>query len=274
MNKSRPLVSIIVPVYNSYLGGGLIEKCIRSILENTYINFELIIVDDGSNDHTVDLAKEVINGDSRCRIIECEHRGVAATRNTGIDLAKGEWIMFADSDDYILPLKLDIMIDAALNSSCQIVKCGILHKDLDGAIKSIMIFPTGILEKDALLHNAFDRSFVTNAIYKTSLLNDNHIRFPECDMAEDFLFNILAITYAGKLYNLSDPLTYYCRRVGSLSFNFKYKPDLKDQKTIDRVKKTMKCKDDVIERLKDNENFKYLNPWIEKDMNYLNKYLA
>ena len=93
-------------------------------------------------------------------------------------------------------------------------------------------------------------------------------------MAEDFLFNILAITYAGKLYNLSDPLTYYCRRVGSLSFNFKYKPDLKDQKTIDRIKKTMKCKDDVIERLKDNENFKYLSPWIEKDMNYLNKYLT
>lgn len=92
------MVSIIVPIYNAEQ---YISKCIESILAQTYRDFELILVDDGSTDMCGKICDEYAKQDSRVHVIHQENKGVSAARNAGISLAKGEYIMFVDSDDFI-----------------------------------------------------------------------------------------------------------------------------------------------------------------------------
>ncbi|MGM9658371.1 MAG: glycosyltransferase family 2 protein [Eubacteriales bacterium] len=104
---SEPLISIIVPVYNTekYL-----SKCIESILAQTYTNFELILVDDGSPDRCPGICDEYAEKDIRIKVIHKENGGVSSARNCGLDIASGEYIGFVDSDDYIEPKMYEKML--------------------------------------------------------------------------------------------------------------------------------------------------------------------
>ena len=99
-NHEDILVSIIIPVYNveDYL-----ERCIDSIKRQTHKNIEIIIVDDGSTDRCPQLCDDYARDDSRIIVIHKENQGLGLARNTGIDVARGEWICFVDSDDYVSP---------------------------------------------------------------------------------------------------------------------------------------------------------------------------
>ena len=100
------LISVIIPVYNSerYL-----NKCIDSILHQTYRNLEVICIDDGSTDHSVEIVKEYVFKDKRVKLYRNEAKGVSAARNYGLDKCKGQYVMFVDSDDWI---ELDICREA------------------------------------------------------------------------------------------------------------------------------------------------------------------
>ena len=97
-------VSFIIPAYQveKYIG-----DCIKSILNQTKDNFEIIIVDDGSVDNTLEIIREYADRDSRITVIHQENQGVASARNVGIDIAKGEWICFVDGDDFISPFLIE-----------------------------------------------------------------------------------------------------------------------------------------------------------------------
>lgn len=90
------MISIIVPIYNAekYL-----NRCITSLLQQTYSNIEILLIDDGSTDHSLEICRKY--RDSRIRVISKQNEGVSATRNLGIELAKGEYIMFCDADDFV-----------------------------------------------------------------------------------------------------------------------------------------------------------------------------
>lgn len=95
---SEPLISVVIPVYNveKYLG-----QCLESICKQTYHNLEIICVDDGSPDHSIDILNDFASRDSRVRVIRQQNQGLAAARNSGLEVARGEWITFIDSDDWL-----------------------------------------------------------------------------------------------------------------------------------------------------------------------------
>ena len=99
------MISVIVPVYNVEK---YIRRCIESILIQEYRNFELILVDDGSTDSSGDICEEYAKDNNRITVIHQENKGLSGARNTGISNAKGEWVVFIDSDDYISKTMLGI----------------------------------------------------------------------------------------------------------------------------------------------------------------------
>lgn len=115
------LVSVIIPVYNREK---TIERAIDSVLSQTYTNFEIIIVDDNSTDNTMSLVSRYENNEPRIRHVQHnKNKGAQAARNTGIKMAKGEWIAFLDSDDEWLPQKLELQLSLAVIMGTSIVHC-------------------------------------------------------------------------------------------------------------------------------------------------------
>ena len=105
-------VSIIIPVYNA---GGKLHRCLDSILTQSYQNYECIIVDDGSTDDSAAIKDEYVNENSRFKVFHKKNGGVSSARNYGLNIAKGEWIVFVDSDDYLLPDHISSMMDVVSN---------------------------------------------------------------------------------------------------------------------------------------------------------------
>lgn len=117
----NPLISIIVPVYNQekYL-----SRCLDSILNQTYTNFEVVCVDDHSTDSSAEIIGKYISEDSRIFYCKNTGKGVSAARNYGIEKAKGEYIGFVDSDDFIQPQMYEFMMKAVAENNCEMVACG------------------------------------------------------------------------------------------------------------------------------------------------------
>ena len=124
LEKSNPFISIVVPIYNveKYL-----KKCVESILNQTYKNFELILVDDGSPDRCGEICEDLKKKDLRIRVIHKENGGLSSARNAGIDVAKGEYIGFVDSDDYIEPFMYEKLVNAVVKDNCLLSVCSVKY---------------------------------------------------------------------------------------------------------------------------------------------------
>ena len=119
--EDGPLVTVVVPVYNT--PEGPLRRCLRSILAQDYANIELIVVDDGSSKECVAVLNDMLGSDPRSRVIEGGHSGVSHARNLGIDAAQGEWVVFCDSDDEVLPSFISDALRVALSLGVEFV-CG------------------------------------------------------------------------------------------------------------------------------------------------------
>ncbi len=117
-------ISVIVPVYN---GEKSIKRCILSVLKQTYREFELLIVEDGSTDRTVEIVEKCIDTDERIRLIKGTHKGVSAARNIGLEKAQGKYIAFVDADDEIMPDYLEILYGILRDNCAKIAVCGLMH---------------------------------------------------------------------------------------------------------------------------------------------------
>ena len=114
-----PLVSIIVPVYNAEK---TLNKCVDSILNQTFQDWELLLIDDGSTDRSGELCDEYANKDSRVRVFHKINEGVSSARNVGLDNAKGQWITFVDADDWIDKNMYQELYNTAVSSRYRIVQ--------------------------------------------------------------------------------------------------------------------------------------------------------
>ena len=123
------LVSVVVPVYKVEK---YINKCIDSIINQTYKNLEIILVDDGSPDRCPQICDEYAKKDNRIKVIHKKNSGLGAARNTGIDAAKGEYIGFVDSDDWIMPNMYEEMVNCCENYQVPICECTISFIDENG----------------------------------------------------------------------------------------------------------------------------------------------
>lgn len=205
----KPLISIIVPIYNveKYL-----SRCINSVLSQTFPDFELLLIDDGSTDKSGYICDGYAQKDSRIKVFHIENGGVSAARNYGLDNARGEWIAFVDADDWIDKNMYHEMYNKAISSHADIVLCG-FYEYYD-PIRQILrtVFSDGF-DKNTILRNSM--LFFTalwNMLVRRSLYDKNKLRIPEHIVnCEDFWLTIRLFYYAEKISSLPVPLYYYNR---------------------------------------------------------------
>ena len=178
-----PKISIIVPVYNveKYL-----EKCVKSILNQTFTDFELILVDDGTPDSSGVICDQFAEKDERIKVIHKKNGGLSDARNTGIEVAKGEYIGFVDSDDYIAEDMYELLYTNIVNEEADLSICGIYdvyeNKEAQKRIRQYMI-----LNKFEAIKVILEAKIVSvhavNKLYKKELFT--HVRYPVGKITED-----------------------------------------------------------------------------------------
>ena len=183
------LISVIIPIYNveQYL-----EKCIDSILVQTYRNLEIILCDDGSTDGCGAICDRYAALDSRIRVIHKVNGGLSDARNAGIEAARGSWYVFIDSDDFITPDTIDRMYAAAVSTNSQIAVCNMVRIYDDGVTEPFYrpAEKTTLLAGQTRFETLLQPS-VCNKLFRANLFAD--VRFPKGKFYEDtFVYHILA----------------------------------------------------------------------------------
>ena len=217
MNKDE-LISIIVPIYDveKYL-----NRCIVSILNQTYKNFELILVDDGSNDQCPKICDEWAKKDGRISVIHKKNGGLSDARNAGIKVAEGEYIAFVDSDDWVSEFYLEYLRKALIENDCDIVECEIIRvsENVSGENESIKKYDkASIYETEkALEYLIADQRFhqyVWNKLYKRSVIQG--ILFEKGKTNEDEFWTYQIFGNAKRVGKIEIPLYYYLYRDTSI----------------------------------------------------------
>lgn len=193
-------ISIIIPVYNAekYL-----SKCIDSILANTYTNYELILIDDKSCDSSATICQQYTLRDKRIRFYTNKiNSGVAATRNKGIELAKGEYIMFCDNDDIVSPLWIEHLLEWVEKDKRILPICSICcQPSMFSRQKELSAVSSIIFNKHQyfLFNKIGIAGYIWNTIFNRKIINENQIRFNSRknlgDINEDLIFSINYLNY-------------------------------------------------------------------------------
>ncbi len=202
---SKVDISIIVPIYNAEK---FVNKCVDSLLRQTKEEIELILINDGSTDNTDKILREY--KDKRIKYFKNKNQGIGKTRNFGIDKAKGKYLMFIDSDDYIEKDTCEKLFNKAENSKLDLVICNFYKIYDNGEVEDIILpsFKNTTLKETPSLIRTINLS-PWNKLYKTSLIKDNNIRFIENLKYEDAPFVSLAFEKAKKIGKVDEFLNYY-----------------------------------------------------------------
>lgn len=219
------LISVVVPVYNveKYL-----HQSIESIINQTYKNLQIILVNDGSTDNSGKICDEYAAKDSRITVIHQRNQGAGAAKNTGLDLVTGEYVSLIDSDDSIESEFYEKMISAMDRYNSDVVQCLFSNVFVRNKYKRDYIFPSKVSRvlntKKFLFEILYDWKYSVfwNKLFKSSLLKD--IRFPVGRKIDDEFFTYKLICNAKKIVNINDCLyNYRMRKTSVMNNNFKYK---------------------------------------------------
>ena len=245
-------ISVIIPVYNveQYL-----SKCLDSVINQDFDSFEIIIVDDGSTDGSMKIAKEYATKyQNKIKLIIQENKGLGGARNTGIREANGNYIMFVDSDDSIKQGSLSYLYDEIQKADADIAFFGIEFVKNDGTVNSILK-PTEneriitSLEEDPIC--CYIDPSVCSKLFKTSLFKDNNLKFTEKVWYEDLRLLPKLALKSNKLVFLNRVCYSYLQRDGSIMHNANIE---KNSDMLNTIK-------DVIGFYKENNSFeKYYSP--------------
>lgn len=211
-----PLVSVIVPVYKveKYL-----PKCVKSILEQTYQNLQIILVDDGSPDRCGSMCDAYAEKDKRVEVIHKENGGLASARNAGLKVVRGEWIAWVDSDDWVEQDMIEYLLKGALEHQAAVAVCGRYEvypkeKYPHGAKKTTVFTPEEILYMLLDIKNRDIENYVWDKLWHASLFAG--IMFPEGKTFEDFSVTFRLIERANAIVCLPEPKYFYLQRSGSI----------------------------------------------------------
>lgn len=212
------MISVIIPVYNVET---YVKECIESVIQQTYKDLEVIIIDDGSTDNSGKICDQYAELDRRIMVIHQKNQGVSAARNKGLDIAKGDYIVFVDSDDYIENDMIERLYKALLESSSDLVICN--YKEIYEDIK-VENEKKGPLKNEILLsYEAIEKLFESgswyyvvpwNKIYRKELWNQ--IRFPKGYIHEDEAVIHRIFERCNKIIILEDQLCYYRQHNNSI----------------------------------------------------------
>lgn len=219
MSKYKlPLISVIIPVYNTekYL-----KDCVNSVLNQTYKNLEIILVDDGSTDSCPQICDEYNKKDKRIIVMHKINGGLSDARNQGIEVAKGEYIAFIDSDDYISTVFIEELHNACELNAVDISCCNFYRKyrnNHTAAHKPTANKKFTNIEavKDIFLANSLCEVMTWNKLYRISLFKQSNIRFPVGKLHEDVYTTYKLFYLANGIIYINEPLYFYLQRPDSI----------------------------------------------------------
>ena len=212
-----PEVSVIIPVYNSEKS---LKNCIESIIRQTFSDFELIIINDGSTDNSKEICEQLQQQDARIIIFNQENAGVSAARNKGLTVAQGKYIMFCDSDDSVAENWIEALHDAIVQNPDSLVVCDVrqsnkAESDCKTTTESshmsyFELYKTGL------------SAYTPNKIYRKSIIDQNKLFFDtNCSFAEDVKFNCEYYNHCNDVVFINKILYFYNVSDDGLSLSYK-----------------------------------------------------
>lgn len=238
------LVSVVIPIYKveKYL-----NRCVGSVVDQTYKNLEIILVDDGSPDRCPEMCDEWVKSDSRIKVVHKENAGLGMARNTGLDNATGEYICFFDSDDYVDPTTIEKCVATMLRDDSDVAVFGCVNDYGERRIPQKLDVKKFVFEGKSVQEELIP-SLLTYGMgfgisccmkfFKTAAINDNFIRFhSEREIiSEDTIFILELLSKVKAVSIVAENLYYYCKNEGSLTTC--YRSD-RQAKNDDFVKKAL-----------------------------------
>lgn len=266
--KDRAILSVVVPVYN---GSKYVETCVRNIQNQTFQNYEVIIVNDGSTDNSKEVIDFVIEDDKRFRVIHQKNGGTARARNAGLDVAVGKYILFLDVDDEYKPEMFEVMIHEIEKNYAELVVCGFFFKiesDKSGKLETTYLeekkYPYSVFHTfDEMRPEYIDIwdsdmfSNVWNKLYSMDTIRKFGMRFRDGHVyTEDRVFNRLFLSKCQSVVLIDQCLYFYIReRIGSTTEKYR------DDSFVIRNKEYNEFK----------EHFCEMNIWNKKSREYTSR---
>ena len=221
--QSRPVIlSVVSPVYN---GAKYLEPFLRSVQQQSFPHFELIMVDDGSTDSSIEIIKTYQKKDSRIHLIGQNHKGAGSARNFGLSRAKGQYIIFLDCDDWFSEDFFKTMIDRIEADQSDIAICEFfIYNQQIGEMEKSAIPETGNqkIERTNLVFDIFAPNPWTK-LYRISFLKKNKLLFQEIPSCNDWSFAYTSLACAEKISVIREPLVYYRTKTTTSISSYRYK---------------------------------------------------
>ncbi|OCG32034.1 hypothetical protein A9G33_04295 [Gilliamella sp. Choc3-5] len=282
----NPLISVVIPAYNTK---DVIEKTLKSVEAQTYQNYQMIIIDDGSTDGTSQLLDEYQQNNNKCIVYHQTNSGVSAARNKGIECSTGEFICFLDSDDTYAPTFFETMLLRQQQTHGNIVYCGFYRIKKSSIVKEIFNFNEGNIVK-SFLEKCFH---ISGMLFRRPFLIDNNITFDiDLKVCEDIFFTIKTITKSDVFVVKEHLFNYFYREKSVTNATAIIDLYLEDINTWSRIQfylnQNYHCEDQLIvkqlvqsilvklktklliEYLK-NFNYKQIRNYLNKDLGFINE---
>lgn len=252
------LVSFLVPTFNV---GNQIKKCLESLINQPYPNYEIIIVDGGSTDDTLPIIQKYMETHKNIFLYNCEQFGISFTRNKLLDKANGEYLVFVDGDDYIEKDMISVMMKFMNDHQCDIVSCGYT---MDYPLFKLKrnICKTGTMTSMEAIHSLVSNSGFNNylwgKIYHKSCFEG--IRFPTSfESFEDAAIMFLVLSKAKKIGNIHARYYHYVQRNGSLTSKM-------DLKTTYDMRNAYRYQEKILKQMFPNEAFDFSTHYYNMDL--------
>lgn len=210
------MITLIVPIYN---GEKTLKRCIESILKQTYSNFELILIDDGSTDRSKQICEEYSLNDCRIKVISKKNEGAGIARNLGIEIATGDYIMFPDCDDWIEESMIEDMLTAITKNDFDLAICKsrncTLKYDKVEAIEKSDIEKTEYMNKEEVRRsyiNLLEKNMIlgpSDKMYKMQIIKEKNLKFPNIRRSQDIVFNLEYLMECDKVTIINKSLYNY-----------------------------------------------------------------
>ena len=229
-----PKVSIIIPIYNveKYL-----DRCMQTLLNQTLKDIEIIMVDDGSPDRCPQICDEYAKKDSRVKVVHKKNNGLGYARNSGLEVATGEYVAFVDSDDFTSVEAYDTLYKVAKEQNADIVYAGFEYQNADGTVDKCFMLDscfvgkkeiTGFLSSMIYDNKPKEQTIwmsVWNGLYRRSMIESNNVHFESERqyLSEDILFHTQLIPFCNKIICLPKTFYRYCYNGTSLTRKFNTK---------------------------------------------------
>lgn len=222
-----PLVSIIVPCYNC---DKFIERCIVSLTKQTYSNFEIIAVNDGSTDNTLELLNGIARTDTRLRVITQDNAGVSAARNRGIEEARGRYLVFCDADDFVEASYIADFLNTPYSNSSLLIQYPMLYDEStkclrhlqNNTVVGIYNIEEGIIKAN-LLHNGYP----FGKLFDTAIVRSHSLQFrKDISYKEDLIFNLEYLQCVDSIAVIPGSDYRYCKHPISLSSQWRLPEDV------------------------------------------------